>query len=130
MNLEEQLKPIVEKALQVAEKTGEFALEQAPLLLQEFYNWHITSNVLWLIFALILVGIPFSFKLACPKEKKEGFFTARFLGKLTTDSTASIFYTLSIVIWSSALFIIFFSVKSLVKITVAPKLYLIEYFLK
>ena len=45
-NTDEVLAEAVKKALIVAEKTGEFAIEQAPLLLKEFYAWHITKESL------------------------------------------------------------------------------------
>jgi hypothetical protein len=57
--VENQLAELIKKGIEVAEKTGEFAIEQAPLLLQEFYTWHIAKSVLLaltFIIAKILVG--------------------------------------------------------------------------
>ena len=51
-NTDQVLSKVVEKALIVAEKTGNFVIEQTPLLLQEFYKWHITESILG-----ILLGI-------------------------------------------------------------------------
>jgi len=54
MNIEELLKPIIEKALKVAEQSGEFIIEQSPLLLQEFYKWHTTKHAIVGSFCLLL----------------------------------------------------------------------------
>ena len=56
---DEVLSKVVEKALNVAEKTGDFVIEQAPLLLQEFYAWHIYSSIFF-VFAGVMLW--FSFK--------------------------------------------------------------------
>ena len=53
--LEQQLGTILEKALNVAEKTGDFVLEQAPQLLQEFYMWHTSKFILGIILGIILL---------------------------------------------------------------------------
>ena len=57
--LENTLNEILKKALEVAEKTGEFAIEQAPLLLQEFYMWHITESIILCLVGLIMVIEPY-----------------------------------------------------------------------
>jgi len=51
---DEVLSKVVEKALIVAEKTGNFVIEQTPLLLQEFYKWHITESILGILLGLII----------------------------------------------------------------------------
>ena len=58
---DEVLSKVVEKALNVAEKTGEFAIEQAPLLLKEFYSWHIAKNSL-IKNRFLLLMLPFFVK--------------------------------------------------------------------
>lgn len=54
---DEILAEAVKKALLVAEKTGEFAIEQAPSLLKEFYAWHITKESLGVLLSLVLLII-------------------------------------------------------------------------
>ena len=52
---DEVLLEIVKKALTVAEKTGDFITGQAPLLLQEFYRWHIAKSSLSIFISLFAV---------------------------------------------------------------------------
>ena len=115
--LEEQLSTILEKALNVAEKSGEFIIEQAPLLLQEFYQWHTVTHIMGsLLFLLTL--IPF---IIFYKKTDWGSYE---------DSFSEI---MSMVFGVSSVFTIIISIihiYKLVFITVAPKLYLIEYFVK
>mgnify|MGYP003632525740 CR=1 FL=1 len=115
--LEEQLSIILEKSLNIAEKSGEFIIEQAPLLLQEFYKWHTASHIMGsLLFLLTL--IPFII----------------FYKKADWSSGSDVFSEVaSVVLGIVSLFTIIASmvnIYQLVFITVAPKLYLIEYFVK
>ena len=55
--LENLLGQLVEKDIEAAEKTGEFIIEQAPLLLQEFYRWHIAKNILMIVVCVIVLSI-------------------------------------------------------------------------
>ena len=59
--LEEQLSKVVEKSIGLAEKTGEFVIEQAPQLLQEFYNWHIAESIIYLLLGLFILVLPILF---------------------------------------------------------------------
>lgn len=117
------LSEVVKKTLIVAQKTGDFVIEQAPLLLQEFYAWHITKCILnvvmWLIFILII------------------YMTLRKIKKYKEDkkldmSDAEYFFPIvfSYVGWIISIIFLFVSIYDLVFILVAPKLYLIEYFIK
>jgi hypothetical protein len=114
--LEKQLSTILEKALNVAEKSGEFVIEQAPLLLQEFYQWHIASHIMgacWFIVPLIL--FIYFYKTA------EWGYSNSF-----EEIMAIVFGVTSLATIIAAIINIYF----LVFISVAPKLYLIEYFVK
>ena len=53
--LEKQLSKLVEKGIEVAEQTGNFVIEQAPDLLQEFFRWHISKNIFLMIVFIVLV---------------------------------------------------------------------------
>lgn len=111
--IEKQLEGIIKKAIEVAEKTGEFAMEQAPLLLQEFYNWHIAKHSL-LIVCSVLISV-LIYKVACKISKETndvfGFYIVQ------------VFQTFPLVFGCKAIYDLLF-------ILVAPKLYLIEYFIK
>ena len=113
--LEEKLSVILQKSLDIAEKSGEFIVEQSPLLLQEFYKWQTVSHIMGSLLFLLTV-IPFII----------------FLNK-TNWEDYEFNQVVTIVLGSSSLFTITASVISIYKlvfITVAPKLYLIEYLVK
>ena len=114
--LEEQLLIVLQKAIEVAEQTGEFAIEQAPLLLQEFYRWHIISN-LFMVILFILLGI-LSFKNGNRVSKKQGDYV---------DTPIPFF---SHFIAFISMIVVLVSIYNIIFILVAPKLYLIEYFIK
>ena len=115
--LEEQLSVILEKSLNIAEKSGEFIIEQAPLLLQEFYQWHTASHIMKsLLFLITLIPFIVFYKKADWGSYENGF---------------SEIMSISFGVFSVCTIIIsIFNIYKLVFITVAPKLYLIEYFVK
>ncbi len=123
---DEVLSKIVDKALNVAEKTGDFVIEQAPLLLQEFYAWHIWSNVFFIIFGIFLIyagyKLPF---LWMDKENKS--YSYKYFSLYGDDETivAWTFFVVGLIVGS---IIILIHLYDLIFILTAPKLYLIEYF--
>ncbi len=120
---DEVLADVVKKALTVAEKTGNFAIEQAPLLLQEFYAWHITKCILTLIMWIIFFIICY---VGLRKIKKYG------KDENLDMSDAEYFFPIVFSYLGALISIgfLFASIYDLVFILVAPKLYLIEYFIK
>lgn len=140
---DEVLAEVVKKALTVAEKTGDFVIEQAPLLLQEFYQWHICKAIfmalLWFgIFFLIqrLSNLlSFSDEKMIPEENRKSYFKKRdgrfyYSSYINGDSEAYAF-SIGIKIASYSTFIgVAVFLYDLVFILVAPKFYLIEYFIK
>ena len=115
--LEEQLSIILEKSLDIAEKSGEFIIEQAPLLLQEFYQWHTVSHIMGsLLFLLTLIPFIIFYKKAyCGSDSD-----------LFEEAMSVLFGILSFI----TIIISIVNIYQLAFITVAPKLYLIEYFVK
>jgi len=51
---DEVLSEVVKKAVVLAEKTGNFIIEQAPDILQEFYNWKIISYIMGILLSIII----------------------------------------------------------------------------
>lgn len=120
--LEQQLSKVIEKSLALAEKTGDFVIEQAPELLREFYAWHIMENSLYAVVSFIFVVI-------CV------FIYRKFSGDKYEDDRDMAEPHVILPMFFSACgglsglgFLISF-VRNIVFITVAPKLYLIEYFI-
>ena len=142
--VENQLAELIKKAIEVAEKTGELAIEQAPLLLQEFYMWHIAKALMficvgiavWIILRIIsnLFGSKEPFKWVRNKdysfEKEEDSIIIQ--GKHYKKGSdnyigAMVFKYFGLIIFST---IFFANLYKILFITIAPKLYLIEYFIK
>ena len=116
VDLEKQLSTILEKALNLAEKSGEFAIEQAPLLLQEFYKWHTASYVMGsLLFIVPLILFIYFYKKS-DWDYGDGFI----------EIMSIVFGVLSF----SSIIASIINIYNLVFILVAPKLYIIEYFVK
>jgi hypothetical protein len=128
---DEVLSKVVEKALNVAEKTGEFAIEQAPLLLKEFYSWHIAKNSLGILLGILIIILGYNLRKLWAKKVDENY--EKEWGEAVINGYASEEFTTWLSIILSFVFGLAFLIKStysLVFILVAPKLYLIEYFIK
>ena len=120
---DEVLAEVVKKALSVAEKTGEFAIEQAPLLLQEFYSWHITKESLGIALSFILLFVVYRLHKKLKKYKTEenlDFSDAEYFFPTMGIYAGFLIFTISLIA----------DIYDLVFILIAPKLYLIEYFVK
>ena len=140
--IENQLSELIKKAIEVAEKTGEFAIDQAPLLLQEFYRWHIAESVVYILIFItikVLLGkfaLSFGYKNKeqIPEAQKDNYYLkkdGRYYSSSFTDGSSDV-YVLSIVVkvlsYLSLIGVVV-HVKKIIYITIAPKLYLVEYFL-
>lgn len=120
---DETLAKLVEKGIEVAEKTGNFVIEQAPDLLKEFYLWHTTQSILGVVICLLTIAFSIIGIKKLNKYAKEQYY----------DSSDAEYFFPMIGIGFALLisFILFFkSAYELIFILVAPKLYLIEYFVK
>ena len=128
---DEVLAEVVKKALTVAEKTGEFAIEQAPLLLQEFYNWHIAKNSLGILLGFIVIIIGYNLRKIFGKKVEKDYkknWDEVIINGYASENVSTI---LTIIITGVfGLITLIISAYNLIFILVAPKLYLIEYFIK
>lgn len=122
------LSEVVKKALVVAEKTGDFVIEQAPLLLQEFYKWNIFSHIFFIFIGIIIIlssrYLPYLWL-----TKEEGNWEyIRYFSKWGVEGSifAYVIFGIGGIIGSTMFFI---NLYYLVFILVAPKLYLIDYFI-
>lgn len=128
---DEVLYKVVEKALNVAEKTGEFVIEQAPLLLQEFYNWHIAKNSLGIIFGLILMYIGFNIRKIWGKKVDSNYSPDWNEVVIKGYASEEVSTWTTIIIGNIFGFVLLCkSLYNLIFLLTAPKLFLIEYFIK
>ncbi len=127
---DEVLSEVVKKALNVAEKTGDFVIEQAPLLLQEFYNWHICSNIFGIVLGLLLcfLGYKIPFLWITKKREEKEYMDDMYFNRYS--ESAFVGWIVFAIFDITGLIFLFASIYELVFILVAPKLYLIEYFIK
>lgn len=142
--LEKQLAILIEKSIKLAEKTGEFVIDEAPDLVQQFILWETTSAIFWMC-----LGIPFLFmsywipvkmfalKKGTPpdpdtysRSKSPGWFFNRYLIEDNDHDCIFASWVVFILAMVIALLFIIPNLLDLLKITIAPKIYLIEYFLK
>jgi len=129
MDLEEKLQPIIEKAIVAAEKTGEFVIEQAPLVLQEFYRWHLAEHIFFLVIGMLLCSLMFIVKPFLPYEESETW-SINYLGKQVEENFGIPAFVFGLASFLIGIIMFFLNLLTIIKILVAPKLYLIEYFLK
>ena len=116
---------IVKKAIEVAEKTGNFVIEQTPLLIQEFFRWHIAQNIFGLVLGLFIILLGVFFPLVFTDKKDIG---DKYLWRYCYDNTGH-YITLVLSVIFGCIFILGCGYE-LIFIMTAPKIYLIEYFAK
>mgnify|MGYP006174849981 CR=1 FL=1 len=123
------LKEIVLKGVELAEKTGSFAIEQAPDLLQQFYRWHLVSNIIYFVCGIVILLLGRFAPNVWLEKKETGRYIHTFFNKHGDDGviTAYIVFTVC-TIWSC--YLLFNSIYDIIYLLVAPKIYLINYFIQ
>ena len=109
---DEVLSKAVEKGIELAEKTGNFVVEQAPDLLKEFYAWELWSNVSVIVLMLLIS------------------YAIYFISKKIVENADDEFLYIINLFQILPLIFICVSAYKVIFISVAPKLYLIQYFVK
>lgn len=135
-NLQKTIDEILNKSILIAEQTGSFLNKEIPLVVQEFLNWGIVSNILLLTLgiSLFLLG-RFTPYLWLSKTYEEGNYTSKFFN-LYSNETYNYYGSPSDLVTSWIIFGIFslasiimicISLYHIFKIIYAPRLYLLEY---
>lgn len=107
----------LEFTLETLQSTKEFVIEETPLVIQEFYNWEITSSIIWTSVWLAIFIISYFAIKKYKKKDKESYL----------DDSEEIFNFFAWVgVVSGGLFFII-DLTDLIKIWVAPRVYLIEH---
>lgn len=133
-NLEETLEKILLRSLEVAEQTGQFVMDQAPDLVQQFFAWHIAVAWFWILLGigLIILGILLPLTWRASKENQKHWYCNRILWSYYRESTNADVAASLVTLCGAfiGILIIGINLYNLIYITIAPKLYLIDYFLK
>lgn len=126
--LKNQLGELVKKTLELAQRTGQFVIDQAPDLVREFYRWQVFSAVFWIaVSVMIFLLVRYTPNLYLRKGKTGHFMEEEFFGKY---GEAAIGSWIIFIVGSIASFIILIaSMYDLLFLLIAPKMYLIDYFL-
>ena len=127
--LQEALANSLEKSLTALEKGGQWALDTAPELVQQFLMWELWSSVFLLVFFGIIpliIGLKIGFSMLeefkLPKEKNSYIYD--YCGELNAKGAIS---SIAIGICTiSALFGIGVNGYNIIHILVAPDIYLIK----
>lgn len=70
MNWEDKTSELLEWAMTVLQTTQDFAIEQAPIVVQEFYMWFIAHHIFYIVLGVLLVGVTYVFhKLGVGEDK-------------------------------------------------------------
>jgi len=131
--LEQTLSKVIEKSLKLAEETGNFVIDQAPDLLQQFYAWHITESSFYLLIGVILLIVTILLPRLWGRPEVGHTCDRKFLGKyyaFNDEFDAIPIIGTYLVGGFISIPIIIINTLDLLKLLVAPKLYLIEYFIK
>ena len=132
--LEKQLSTILEKAIHLAEESGKFVIDQAPLLLQEFYRWHIIKNAFTAIASIIVITIIWKgFKKLGKAELPNSSYNnyTNYFGKFYEELSGALMMIFGIICGGGIAFgSLLNSLYNILFILSSPKLYLIEYFIK
>lgn len=131
---DEVLSTIVTKALTLAEQTGDFVIEQAPLVIQEFFMWRTATHIFWIMFAIVLFVIgyrlPFMWVKSTTEQSNSRYDTSfSFQGRWCYEGEAVAAWITFGVGSLLGIVIALINTYNLIYILVAPKLYLIEYFI-
>ena len=129
--LEQTLQQILQKSMEIAEQTGEFVINQAPDLLKQFFLWHIVSDILGILLAPIILFIGIKVIGFWGENEEIDYCETKFFNKYY-DKDSGVIPAIAIlsVLFPAALIIFCINAYDLIYILIAPKLYLIEYFIK
>lgn len=101
-------------------KSVDFTMEQTPLVVQEFLKWKLTEAAIWFVVWCLVAGGAFFFAYRIKKYLEKG--TA-----YTTDEWMGLQWVLNIAACLILIVSIGVNGMTIAKISVAPRVYLIEY---
>lgn len=117
----------INKFINMVDKTGVFVLEQAPLVIQEFFTWRIFLNIVGIICGIGVFFIGRYLPYTWLNKESESSYDSKFFSRYGDDGWvfAMVVFVCCCIASIATLVISFIG---LMQIIIAPKLYLIEYF--
>ena len=117
MNLADNLTEITELAKSGVIQAVAFMKAQMPELVEQIFSYYTTINVIGIVVSLVgIIASIFGLKEASKRYKKN-----------SCSDSASVIGTVSVCVIIAAIVVIICNSISLIQISIAPKLFLIEY---
>lgn len=107
--MKEQLKEALTKAIELAEKTGEFVISETPEVIRQFLLYETIACIVLMIFAFLMS------------------FVAYKLGRHLDDEDDEVTLVLTVVSMIVTVPMFMINLLALIQLLVAPKLYLIKH---
>ena len=118
---DKQIAEILKKGLEVAEKSGNFVIEQAPDLVKQLITYKTIETSICVLIEITLMYLIFRyFKYLYKKTNENSDFISDnglHVGAIITTFVLSIFL----------FFVFIFDISNLIQLIFAPKIYLLEY---
>lgn len=122
------LAKILNRSLEVAEKTGNFLIEQAPDVLKEFYAWHTAEAIFTILIGILIFvlgrNIP---RLWMVKGKPADRWETQFFNLKGREEEGVAAWIIFASLAIASLVTTLIGLHDLIYILVSPKLYLIDY---
>lgn len=126
--IQQHLDLILQKLIEASEVTVDFSKEQVPILIREILNYNIaTSLMMTIVFLLVVFSVPFSAKKVLQKKKE---YVSGLSNEERGWNDGEDYYYLLIAICTPLVIIAIYlsgSLFELLKVTLAPRLFLLEY---
>ena len=127
--MEEQIKQLVEKSIALIDKTGQFIESELPLVVQEFLTYksieHLAGSFLFLVPLIVL----YIWYRLMPDEGEKDSWNIKIFSKFVDEPHALVYIIVSFLFSLTFLFFSVLNFLKFLKITIAPRVYLIDYFL-
>ena len=129
--LQDVLASMLQKSMELAEKTGQWMLDIAPELIHQFLMWELWSSLFWISIAIFFIYSPkMVYKLLVKIEINE--YPTRYENKkpsLDDIGEGFAFVIIAGIFAIVGFFIGLVNIHKMIHILVAPEIYLIKQFL-
>jgi len=129
--LEEQLEKVIEKSIEIAEQTGEFVINEGTDLLRQFFLWHTCKHAMLAFIGVLLIVtgrfLMYAWTRKADKDEKTSYDEAKIFGRIGEAVSTVISFVIPTIV---GVLMVLVEGYQLLYVLVAPKLYLVDYFIK